>query len=44
MLRLYYASLHSERSSVEGIVRFVRFRGRQSRADYFLAEPTIGQA
>jgi hypothetical protein len=33
--------MHTERSSVECIVRFVRFHGLRSRADLFPAEPKI---
>ena len=39
--RLHHNSLHTKRSSVERIVRFVRFRGMRSRADLFPAEPKI---
>jgi hypothetical protein len=33
--------MHTERSSVEWIVRFVRFHGMRSRQDLFPAEPKI---
>jgi hypothetical protein len=39
--RLHHYSLHTERSSVEGIVRFVRFHGMRSREALFPAEPKI---
>jgi hypothetical protein len=35
VLRLHYDSMHTERASVEWIVRFVRFHGMQSREDLF---------
>ena len=41
VLRLHHYSMHTERSSVEWIVRFVRFHGMRSREDLFPAEPTI---
>ena len=41
VLRLHHYSLHPERSSVEWIVRFVRFHGMRSRADLCPAAPTI---
>ena len=41
VLRLHHDSMHTERSSVEWIVRFVRFHGMRSREDLFPAEPTI---
>jgi len=41
VLRLHHYSIHTERSSVEWIVRFVRFHGMRSRADLFPAEPKI---
>ncbi len=41
MLRLHHYSIHTERSYVEWIVRFVRFHGMQSREDLFPAEPKI---
>jgi integron integrase len=41
VLRLYHYSIHTERSYVEWIVRFVRFHGMRSRADLFPAEPKI---
>jgi hypothetical protein len=41
VLRLHHYSIHTERSSVEWIDRFVRFQGLRSREDLFAAEPTI---
>jgi hypothetical protein len=41
VLRLHHDSMHTKRSSVEWIVRFVRFHGMRSRATLFPAEPTI---
>jgi integron integrase len=41
VLRLHHYSIHTERSYVEWIVRFVRFHGMRSRADLFPAEPKI---
>lgn len=41
VLRLHHYSMHTERSSVEGIVRFVRFHGMRSREALFPAEPKI---
>jgi len=41
VLRLHHDSMHTERSSVEWIVRFVRFHGMRSREDLFPAEPKI---
>jgi len=41
VLRLHHYSMHTERSSVEWIVRFARFHGMRSRADLFPAEPKI---
>ena len=41
VLRLHHYSIHTERSSVEWIVRFVRFHGMRSRHDLFPAEPKI---
>ena len=35
VLRLHDDSMHTERASVEWIVRFVRFHGMQSREDLF---------
>jgi site-specific recombinase XerD len=35
------SSIHTERSYGEWIVRFVRFHGMRSRADFFPAEPKI---
>lgn len=34
-LRLHHYPIHTERSSVEWIVRFVRFHDLQSREDFF---------
>jgi hypothetical protein len=39
VLRLHHYSIHTERSSVEWIVRFVRFHAMRSREDLFPAEP-----
>ena len=39
ILRLHHYSIHTERSYVEWIVRFVPFHGMGSRADLFPAEP-----
>ena len=41
VLRLYHSSLHTERSSVDRIVRFVRFHALRSRQALFPAEPKI---
>jgi Phage integrase, N-terminal SAM-like domain/Phage integrase family/ABC transporter len=41
VLRLHHYSIHTERSYVEWIVRFVRFHGMRSRDDLFPAEPKI---
>ncbi len=41
VLRLRHYSIHTERSYVAWIVRFVRFHGMRSRADLFPAEPKI---
>jgi Phage integrase, N-terminal SAM-like domain len=41
VLRLHHYSIHTERSYVEWIVRFVRFHGMRSRADLFPPEPQI---
>src|SRR5919197_6251206 len=41
VLRLHHYSIHTERSYVEWIVRFVRFHGMRSRADLFPAEPKV---
>jgi len=41
VLRLHHYSIHTERSYVEWIVRFVRFYGMRSREDLFPAEPKI---
>src|SRR5215831_5878331 len=40
-LRLQHYSIHTERASVEWIVRFVRFHRMQSRADLVPAEAKI---
>jgi integrase len=39
VLRLHHYSMHTERSYVEWIVRFVRFHSMRSRQDLFPAEP-----
>ena len=41
MLRLHHYSIHTERSYVEWIVRFVRFHGMRSHSDLFPAEAKI---
>ena len=41
VLRVHYYSIHTERSYVDWIVRFVRFHGMRSRQDLFPAEPKI---
>jgi hypothetical protein len=41
VLRLHHDSIHTERSYVEWIRRFVRFHGMRSREDLFPAEPQI---
>lgn len=41
VLRLHHNSMHTEHSSVEGIVRFVRFHGLRSREDLFPTKRTI---
>ena len=41
VLRLHHSSIHTERSYVEWIVRFVRFHRMRSREDLFPAEPKI---
>src|SRR5712692_3332590 len=41
VLRLHHYSMHTERSYVEWIIRFVRFHGMRSREDLFPAEPKI---
>jgi Phage integrase, N-terminal SAM-like domain len=41
VLRLHHYSIHTERSYVDWIVRFVRFHGMRSRDDLFPAEPKI---
>jgi site-specific recombinase XerD len=41
VLRLHHYSIHTERSYVEWIVRFVRFHGMRLRENFFPAEPKI---
>jgi integron integrase len=41
VLRLHHYSIHTERSYVEWIVRFVRFHGMRLRENLFPAEPKI---
>jgi integron integrase len=41
VLRVHHYSIHTERSYVDWIVRFVRFHGMRSRQDLFPAEPKI---
>jgi len=41
VLRLHHYAIHTERSYVEWIRRFVRFHGMRSREDLFPAEPRI---
>ena len=41
VLRLHHYSIHTERSYVEWIIRFVRFHNMRSREDLFPAEPKI---
>jgi Phage integrase, N-terminal SAM-like domain len=41
VLRFHHYSIHTERSYVDWIVRFVRFHGMQSREDLFPAEPKV---
>lgn len=41
VLRLRHYSIHTERSYVAWVVRFIRFHGMRSRADLFPAEPKI---
>ncbi len=41
VLRLHHYSMHTERSYVEWIIRFVRFHGMRSREALFPAEPKI---
>jgi hypothetical protein len=41
VLRLHHYSIHTERSYVEWIVRFVRFHAMRSREDLFPAEAKI---
>ena len=41
VLRLHHCSIHTERSYVNWIVRFVRFHGMRSRQDLFLAEAKV---
>ena len=40
-LRLHHCSIHTERSYVDWIVRFIRFHRMRSRDDLFPAEPKI---
>jgi hypothetical protein len=44
VLRLHHASMHTKRSFVDWIVRFVRFHGMRSRVDRFPAEPTMSRS
>jgi site-specific recombinase XerD len=41
VLRLHHYSIHTERSYVDWIVRFVRFHGMRLRKDLFPAKPKI---
>jgi hypothetical protein len=41
VLRLHHYSIHTERSYVDWIVRFVRFHGMRSRKDLFPTEPKV---
>jgi hypothetical protein len=41
VLRVHHYSIHTERSSVEWIVGFVRFQGTRSRDDLFPPAPNI---
>jgi Phage integrase, N-terminal SAM-like domain len=41
VLRLHHYSIHTERSYVEWIVRFLRFHSMRSREALFPAEPKI---
>jgi len=41
VLRLHHYSIHTERSYVDWILRFVRFHGMRSREDLLPAEPKI---
>jgi hypothetical protein len=41
LLRLLHYSIHTERSYLEWIVRFVRFHQMRSREELFPAEPKI---
>ena len=41
VLRLHHYSIHTERSYVDWVVRYVRFHRMQSRADLYPAEPKI---
>ncbi|MDY6909180.1 MAG: site-specific integrase [Thermodesulfobacteriota bacterium] len=41
VLRLHHYSIHTERTYVEWIVRFVRFHAMRSREDMHPAEPKI---
>ncbi len=41
VLSLHHYSIHTERSYIEWIIRFVRFHGMPSREDLLPAEPKI---
>ena len=41
VMRLRHYSIHTERSYVNWIVRFIRFHGMRSREDLLPAEPKI---
>ncbi len=41
VLRRHHYSIHTERSYVDWVVRYVRFHRMQSRADLYPAEPKI---
>jgi len=41
VLRLHHYSIHTERSYLDWIVRFIRFHGMRSREELFPAEPRI---
>ncbi len=41
VLRLHHSSIHTQRSSMDWIVRVVRFHNMRSRTDLFPAEPQI---
>jgi len=41
VLRLHHYSIHTERSYVDWVVRYIRFHRMQSRADLYPAEPKI---